>query len=154
MPSFINISGKRYGRLTVLDRAPNDRQYTRWRCVCDCGSEKIIQSARLRRGHTKSCGCLNKEIVRERMKNNNPNWKGDNVRYAGLHYWIRAHKTRPKTCETCRTNKPLDVANISGDYKRDIDDFKWVCRRCHMESDGRLNALRGKINDAVESNQA
>jgi hypothetical protein len=45
-------------------------------------------------------------------------------------------------CEKCGkvTNK-LDCANISGEYKRDISDYRWICRHCHMEEDGRLEAL-------------
>jgi len=37
---------------------------------------------------------------------------------------------------------PYDVANISGKYKRDIKDFEWLCRLCHMTKDGRLEALK------------
>ena len=45
---------------------------------------------------------------------------------------------------------PYDCANISGEYHRDVDDFEWLCRRCHMVKDGRLEKLirwnkRGKL---------
>lgn len=77
----------------------------------------------------------------EKLKEKNPNWKGDKVGYNALHNWIRRHKPKPKLCEECKKKKPDDLANISGEYKRDIDDFKWVCRGCHMKSDGRLKKL-------------
>lgn len=58
----IDITGKRFGRLFVQSRGPNtDRGETRWHCVCDCGTEKLIRGDCLRRGDTKSCGCFARE---------------------------------------------------------------------------------------------
>ena len=68
----------------------------------------------------------------------NGQWKGKNVGYHSLHNWIRRYKPKPKLCQDCHKEKPYDLANISGKYKRDVKDFKWVCRRCHMKKDGRL----------------
>lgn len=68
-------------------------------------------------------------------------WKGNKVGYVALHNYIEYHKPKPKFCEKCKKNKPYDLANISGKYKRDIDDYKWLCRVCHMNSDGRINNL-------------
>lgn len=62
-------------------------------------------------------------------------WKGDNVKYAGIYKWIREHKTKPKLCEECRKVKPFDLANISGKYKRDINDYTYLCRSCHIRKD-------------------
>jgi len=74
---------------------------------------------------------------------NNHNWKGDIVGYFSLHEWIRKRKPKPCLCEECNKQPPFDLANISGEYKRDVTDFKWLCRGCHMKSDGRLlNNLR------------
>lgn len=69
-------------------------------------------------------------------------WKGDKVGYGALHIWISDRKPKPKTCPKCRkiTTK-LELANISQKYKRDIQDFEWLCRRCHMLKDGRMNKL-------------
>jgi len=76
---------------------------------------------------------------------NNPMWKGDNVSYRSLHEWIENHKSKPKLCEECHKNPPFDLANISGKYLRDINDYRWLCRSCHMKSDGRLiNLLKAK----------
>lgn len=72
---------------------------------------------------------------------NNPNWQGDNVKYAALHEWVRSHKTQPSLCEECKLNPPYDLANISQEYHRDLDDWRWLCRKCHMISDERLNNL-------------
>lgn len=72
-------------------------------------------------------------------------WKGDNVGYISLHEWIKKHKPKPEFCEKCKINKPYDLANISGKYKRDVNDFRWLCRKCHMKEDGRLKNLIGGI---------
>jgi hypothetical protein len=73
---------------------------------------------------------------------NNPNWKGNNVGYAALHEWIGNRKLTPLFCEECKQKSRLDLANISGKYLRDVTDWRWICRRCHMKSDGRLDKLR------------
>ena len=54
----LDLTGQRYGRLTVLGPAENVGTRTAWRCLCDCGKETVVLTHRLRCGHTKSCGCL------------------------------------------------------------------------------------------------
>jgi len=70
------------------------------------------------------------------------NWKGNKVGYYGLHSWVRRRKIKPDYCEECEENEPQDLANISGEYQRDVNDFKWVCRKCHVNSDQRLTILK------------
>lgn len=62
---FIDLTGHRYGRLTVIEyagRAKNGKMCL-WRCVCDCGKEIVTQGNSLRSGNTKSCGCYCKEVI-------------------------------------------------------------------------------------------
>lgn len=72
----------------------------------------------------------------------NPMWKDGKLSRTGLHSWIRRNKPKPERCEICNFEKPLDVANVSGTYKRELSDFQWLCRRCHMKSDGRFSNLK------------
>jgi hypothetical protein len=66
---LIDLTGERFGRLKVLKRdtievgARNGKrgQY-RWHCRCDCGNTCSIKSGELRYGHTRSCGCLRREM--------------------------------------------------------------------------------------------
>lgn len=58
---FIDLTGKKFGRLTVIERAHNHGRETYWKCQCDCGNFKEINGAKLKSGHTKSCGCLVRE---------------------------------------------------------------------------------------------
>ena len=76
------------------------------------------------------------------MNENNPLWKGEKVGYISLHLWIRNHKPKPTLCEECHQNPSYELANISGKYLRDINDYRWLCRRCHMKSDGRMKNLK------------
>ena len=63
---LIDLTGKRFGRLTVLTKHGHAGSYVTWLCVCDCGSEIVVRGTSLRRGITKSCGCLKKEILIQR----------------------------------------------------------------------------------------
>ena len=55
-----------------------------------------------------------------------------------LHIWIRRRKPQPECCEDCGVkNQFLDLANISQEYKHVIEDYEFLCRRCHMRKDGR-----------------
>lgn len=58
---LINLSGKRFGRLVAAAYAGAGKQA--WSCVCDCGACVLIRGDCLRRGVTKSCGCLARERV-------------------------------------------------------------------------------------------
>jgi len=57
----IDMTGKCYGRLTVLSRAKSRKNRTRWLCKCDCGRLKTVTGKYLREGKTQSCGCIKRE---------------------------------------------------------------------------------------------
>ncbi len=65
----------------------------------------------------------------------------DRPHYHGDHWWARKNKAKPDRCESCQGPGPLELANVSGIYLRDISDWRHLCRRCHMASDGRLRIL-------------
>ena len=63
MSKFIDLTGKRFGRLIVIRRINNDKcDNLRWLCRCDCGQTIIALGGNLRKEQTKSCGCLQKEL--------------------------------------------------------------------------------------------
>ncbi|MCI8943861.1 MAG: transcriptional regulator, partial [Oscillospiraceae bacterium] len=53
----LDLTGQRFGKLTVLAPAENVGRLTAWRCRCDCGQETVAVTKRLRDGHRTSCGC-------------------------------------------------------------------------------------------------
>jgi hypothetical protein len=81
-----------------------------------------------------------KELISLSKRNGrNPQWKGDEVGYLALHDWIKRHL--PKTPCVCG-NEKVDLHNISGKYLRDLKDWEYLCRSCHMRLDGRIKNLK------------
>ena len=62
---LIDLTGQRFGRLVVLERANCNYHGAYWLCKCDCGNEKIISGTSLRKALTISCGCYAKEQRRK-----------------------------------------------------------------------------------------
>ena len=63
MPKSVDLTGKRFGRLTVIERAESRKQpkggrSTRWLCQCDCGNVVLVNASTLKNGESKSCGCI------------------------------------------------------------------------------------------------
>lgn len=59
MPTMIDLTGQKFGRLMVLRLASKDKRgCLKWLCRCECNKEKVIRGGHLKSGHTKSCGCL------------------------------------------------------------------------------------------------
>lgn len=76
--NFVDLSGQKIGRLTVLKRVENKSGRVRWLCKCDCGNEITAFSNNLTRKHTMSCGCYNKDRNSEiHSKENNYDLSGE-----------------------------------------------------------------------------
>lgn len=70
MGSFKDLTGKKFNRLTVLGLGErNSNGQIQWKCKCDCGNVVLTTTYYLKSGHTKSCGCLNREKSSKRLKN-------------------------------------------------------------------------------------
>lgn len=54
----IDISNQKFGRLTVIKRSGTRYGQAIWKCICECGKQSNISGHSLRKGITKSCGCL------------------------------------------------------------------------------------------------
>lgn len=75
MPSLLDLTGKRFGRLTVSQRSNNDHycdgsgyRIVMWVCDCDCGTRCTVSGKLLRAGKTTSCGCVQSEASREKLR--------------------------------------------------------------------------------------
>lgn len=65
-PNTVDLCGKRFGRLVVLERHPQpNRKPTKYLCKCDCGKYKMIVGSSLQYGSTRSCGCLSRDKTKE-----------------------------------------------------------------------------------------
>ena len=67
MPKKIDLTGKKYGNLTVLRRVEGQSRYLTWECQCDCGNIVRVDSRRLRSGSITNCGCIKKDKNRKRV---------------------------------------------------------------------------------------
>jgi len=113
------------------------------------GCKKIIYDVST---HCNSCCKKGRKLsdeAKEKIRNaklgdRNPMWRGDKVGYEALHEWIKNRLPKIKLCQECKKKPPYDLANISQKYKRDLSDWEWLCRRCHMIKDGRLKTLYHK----------
>ena len=64
MPRDASIIGLRFARLTVLSVVDVRQGNSRFLCRCDCGNERIVLGCNLKKGNSKSCGCLHDEVLR------------------------------------------------------------------------------------------
>jgi len=74
-----------------------------------------------------------------------PRWKGDLVNYGSLHDWVARYRGSDKYCKECgenRVNKIYHWANISGEYKRDLNDWVRLCVPCHSKMDKNRDSMR------------
>ena len=63
MGSFIDLTGQRFGRLSVLCRIGTKSGHPLWLCQCECGNQTEVITSDLRGNKTHSCGCYNKECI-------------------------------------------------------------------------------------------
>jgi hypothetical protein len=75
-----------------------------------------------------------------KLAEKNPMWKADKVGYGQLHTWVKRRLPKPALCQRCFNGPAYDLANVTGIYKRDRTNWKYLCRHCHMWFDGRLHA--------------
>jgi hypothetical protein len=112
MSRRIDITGQSFGRLTAVSFFLR-KQRLHWRCFCACGNETAVDGSALRRGHIRSCGCLNLERIHQR------NFKhGHNVR----HQTSRTYRSWQAMFKRCYSKNHPAYLNYGG---RGI----WVCYR-------------------------
>lgn len=68
-PKAVDICGKRFGRLVVIERAADlSPRNARWLCQCDCGKTAVVQGGTLKNGSQQSCGCYQRDVVTKHGK--------------------------------------------------------------------------------------
>lgn len=99
MSHLIDLTGRRFGRLTVLRKAmPKDGCTNAvWLCLCDCGKEVVVRSTSLRKGESKSCGCFRSEAMSKKMTTHGQSTS----RLAHIWYLMKE-----RCC--CKTNKAYE----------------------------------------------
>lgn len=87
-------------------------------------------------------------MSRAKIGKKNPYWRGDKVKYSGLHKWADKYLLRPKRCSFCNKSPKkkqrvrIQWANKSGEYRRIESDWIALCVSCHKSRD--LQIIRFK----------
>lgn len=73
-----------------------------------------------------------------------PNFQGTVQEYKKLHKWVGQNFVKPNDCERCgiSTAKRYDWATVDNRYTKLRKDWEYLCRSCHIKSDGRINQLK------------
>jgi hypothetical protein len=153
MSKFIDYTGQKFGRLTVVSLtdpyvSPSGNRVTKWSCQCDCGAVGVIVAGvKLKSGHTQSCGCYQKQRAKEaktthgdsytrfyriwagmRERCDNPNHKDYNI-YGGrgITYqesWNLFKNFKKDMLENYSDDLELD--RINPDLSYTFDNCRWV----------------------------
>lgn len=142
-----NLIGVKFGRLTVIERCESYFDgHAMWRCVCECGNEKAVQSNNLQKknGGTRSCGCINRERMSKMSKNNAP-WN-TGISYSNFDrvfknkkWWSKVSKRKHgDKCQKCGWDKAsCDVHHIipiSLGGLNTVENAMVLCPNCHRTS--------------------
>lgn len=114
-----DLTGKRFGKLTVIERADNiiekgGWQKSAWVCLCDCGNMTTVRQRRLQNGSTRSCGCLAREWQTDKFS---PNLTGQKfgmltaIKRTENHRMTNGRPVSPKWLCRCDCGNTKEVAS-------------------------------------------
>lgn len=85
---------------------------------------------------------ISNSVIGKHLGEESGKWRGDLVGKRALHRWVAKRLIKPTFCVLCNENPPKDLANKTGIYNRDLINWYWLCRKCHMGTDGRFKNLK------------
>lgn len=96
------------------------------------------------RSYCKKCWKEYKKSHKKQIKMNRKEYKKKNwnkyIYLNNLHKWVKKYKPKQRFCSICNQKRKLELSNISGKYKKDINDYWWLCHECHHFFD-RINLI-------------
>lgn len=99
MGHIIDITGQRFGAWTVIKKSLKAAKEAFWVCRCDCGTERVLKSTLLRKGKTKSCGCLKAEYLRRANLKHGESVPDTPLYYAWRHMRTKQGRVKIPICE-------------------------------------------------------
>ncbi len=108
MPKFKDLTGQRFGMLTVVRlhekyiRTISKRAVYKWECLCDCGKTTIVSTSNLQIGHVKSCKCLRQQLSTERIIEQSK--KNIKHGFAGTRLYYTWHAMIKRCCNKKNSN--------------------------------------------------
>lgn len=164
--NFIDLTGNTYGRLVVINFSHKDgRGKTFWSCKCKCGNTKDVYSDKLKTGHTMSCGCIRRELIRTHNESKTRFYRiwhsaksrcGREKNYISVSFskaWIKYEKFKEDMYDEYikhvnvygEKNTTIDRINNNGDYCK--ENCRWATIK---EQNNNMNKTRFIIHDGVK----
>ena len=145
MGKIKDLTGQKFGRLTVIEMAPKTTRKTYWVCKCDCGNDTTVRSDQLQSGSCKSCGCYKRESDAINVSKNHKHKMSNTKLYS---VWQGMKE---------RTNQKYDHGNYSKnnidmyeDWRNDFQNFyEWAINNEYKDglSIDRINNKLGYYPD-------
>lgn len=172
MGKFVDLTGRRFGKLVVIERAgystdKSGRKYIMWKCQCDCGNTKELRSNSLLGGGNVSCGCMYHAIRKKDSVKTNKNVRRLYMIWAGMKQrcynencesykwygakgvsvcreWINDFRSFEKWSYDSgyKENLSIERKDPKGDYEP--SNCEWI--ELPNQQDNKRNTVRIKIN--------
>lgn len=135
MPKKLDLTGMRFGRLVALEEDPvrSSNGHIRWKCVCDCGNYKTVDSSHLKRGLIRSCGCLLIETTQQRNRETKRTHGQRNTRLYSIWHSLKQRVLNPNhtafehyggrgisICEEWMQFEPFFQWSMENGYREDL----------------------------------
>ena len=93
-----------------------------------------------------------RKISESKKEEENPAWKGnwEDLGCGQKHIRMKKLKLKPDKCEICGESGKLELSNVDHKYKRCIEDYRWLCRSCHLKYDIKKGFRKTRWNKSVE----
>lgn len=164
--NVVDITGLKYGKLSVLEYIGWNGLKSIYRCLCDCGNEIIANSNALKSGNTKSCGCLKKarkhgmsktriysiwtQMFERCYRNSSPNYKNYGGRGIGVcHQWQEFNAFYADMKNGYSDDLSIDRIDNNGNYEP--GNCRWVTPE--VQSFNRRNTLHITIGGVTKTSR-